>query len=246
MLVLATTRTLFNRGIGACGVGVGAGTVAASFSRSSSSSSSVPPPPAAGSALALLRERSKHVHDATHALATRLKQEDIPYAIAGAVAAAYHGLIRPTQNINVLINTDDIPRLQGALLGRGYERQYRGAKRAFRDMATGVPINVLVSQEFPGDGLPKPVSFPEISKSCSEVTEDGVRILDLPTLIQLKLASAISAPDRMKDAADVQELIRENKLPRVFAMELDPYVRDLFVEIYDRLEKGKRSGRVEA
>jgi hypothetical protein len=50
-------------------------------------------------------------------------------------------------------------------------------------------------------------------------------------LIELKLASGISAPDRLKDLADVQELIKLRKLDSTFAENLDPYVRGKFLEL---------------
>jgi hypothetical protein len=48
--------------------------------------------------------------------------------------------------------------------------------------------------------------------------------------IELKLASGMSAPDRLKDLADVQELIKIRKLDANFASKLDPYVRQKYRE----------------
>ena len=60
---------------------------------------------------------------------------------------------------------------------------------------------------------------------------DGIRFLTLEKLIELKLASGISAPDRLKDLADVQELIKIKNLDAEFAKKLDPYVRAKYVEL---------------
>ena len=43
---------------------------------------------------------------------------------------------------------------------------------------------------------------------------------------ELKLASGLSAGHRLKDLADVQELVLANHLPESFAERLDPSVRD--------------------
>jgi hypothetical protein len=43
----------------------------------------------------------------------------------------------------------------------------------------------------------------------------------LEKLIELKLASGLSAPDRLKDLADVQELIKIRKLEPEFAGKLN-------------------------
>jgi hypothetical protein len=56
-------------------------------------------------------------------------------------------------------------------------------------------------------------------------------------LIELKLASGISAPDRLKDLADVQELIKIRKLGADFALKLDPYVRAKYLELEDAVKR---------
>jgi len=53
----------------------------------------------------------------------------------------------------------------------------------------------------------------------------------LETLIELKLASGMTAPGRLQDLADVQRLIAERNLDGAFAGKLAPYVRDKFVEL---------------
>ena len=64
----------------------------------------------------------------------------------------------------------------------------------------------MTTGEYPGDGKPKPVSMPTPSEASIEI--DGVKFVTLEKLIELKLASGISAPDQLKDLADVQELIK--------------------------------------
>ena len=62
---------------------------------------------------------------------------------------------------------------------------------------------------------------------------ENVRLLPLPKLVELKLASGMTAPHRLKDLADVLELIRALKLSPDFAAQLDPYVRAKFLELHD-------------
>jgi len=59
-----------------------------------------------------------------------------------------------------------------------------------------------------------------------------VSLLPLPRLIDLKLASGMTAAHRLKDLADVQELIRVLTLPRAFVDDLDPSVRPKFLELW--------------
>jgi hypothetical protein len=56
--------------------------------------------------------------------------------------------------------------------------------------------------------------------------------LDLRTLIELKLASGLSAPDRLLDLADVLSLIRSNQLTEGFAESLNSYVREKYLELW--------------
>jgi len=92
-----------------------------------------------------------------------------------------------------------------------------------------IPIDVVTAGEYPGDGKPKPVQFPE--PADASVTIAGVRTLRLEKLIELKLASGMTAPDRVKDLGDVQELIRTLRLDRGFAETLHPYVRARFLDL---------------
>ena len=56
----------------------------------------------------------------------------------------------------------------------------------------------------------------------------------------MKLASG-SMPGRLKDLADVQELIRTLHLPATFADQLDPSVRDVYKEVWSDLDAGHRT-----
>jgi hypothetical protein len=71
--------------------------------------------------------------------------------------------------------------------------------------------------------------MPETVKAATEI--DGIKFVTLEKLIELKLASGMSASDRLKDLADVQELIKIRKLDAEFGSRLDPYVRDKYYEL---------------
>jgi hypothetical protein len=99
-----------------------------------------------------------------------------------------------------------------------------------RDPEHGVDIDVVLAGTYPGDGQPKPVVFPDPASAAAR----GVRValLPLPTLIELKLASGMTAPHRLKDLADVLELIRALALSADLAEELNPYVREKYAELW--------------
>ena len=74
----------------------------------------------------------------------------------------------------------------------------------------------------------------------SPVRGQKVALLPLPLLVELKLASGISAPHRLKDLADVIELVRALSLPRDFAASLDASVRPKFEELWDAAQAAER------
>jgi hypothetical protein len=95
---------------------------------------------------------------------------------------------------------------------------------------------VITAGEYPGDGKPKPVVFPDPSTASIEMS--GVKVVTLEKLIELKLASGMTASDRLKDLADVQELIKIRGLSRELATELNPYVREKYLELWDAVQHG--------
>ena len=163
-------------------------------------------------------------------LARRLDDEKIPYAIIGGMALAAHGFVRMTQDVDVLVTKEGLEKLRQTMLGRGYVRAFPGAVKSFRDTETHVRIEVITTGEFPGDGKPKPVAFPE--PGAASLEHEGVRIITLEKLIELKLASGMSAPHRLRDLADVQDLIKALDLPLKLQERLDPSVRDKFSELW--------------
>jgi hypothetical protein len=87
----------------------------------------------------------------------------------------------------------------------------------------------MTTEQYPGDGKPKPVTMPEPDEAGIEI--NGIQFVTLEKLIELKLACGMTAPDRLKDLADVQELIKIRELPEGFAEELNPYVGEKFLEL---------------
>ena len=179
-----------------------------------------------------LREGSMHfdeksaVHDAVREIVRRLRQSEIQFAIVGGMALFYHGLRRFTEDVDVLVTPEGLQRVHRELDGLGYVPPFKG----IRDLQNGVRIEFLVSGQYPGDGKPKPVAFPDPSGKVVEV--GGVPILELPALIELKLASGMTNPGRLKDLADVQELIRVRRLPAEYGEQLHPYVRQKYAELW--------------
>jgi hypothetical protein len=173
------------------------------------------------------------VQQAMAKLVDLLDRDGIPYAVIGAMALNEFGYRRVTVDVDVLLTPEGLAAFKARHLGRGYVEKFPGS-RGLRDAEHGVDIDVVLTGSYPGDGKPKPVVFPDPAQAA----ERGARValLPLPTLIELKLASGLTAPDRLKDLADVQEVIRIGQLPRTLAADLDPFVRDKYLELWDAVQ----------
>jgi hypothetical protein len=175
-------------------------------------------------------ERESAVHKSLRKIAARLQGLNVEYAIAGGMALFIHGYRRFTEDVDILVSPESLDVIHQKLEGLGYIAPFSGS-RNLRDTDSGVRIEFLVTGGFPGDGKPKPVSFPEPASASIDV--DGIRYLTLPRLLELKLASGMTNPRRLQDLADVQRVIEVLNLTLDFAEQLDPYVRDKYRELWN-------------
>jgi len=171
-----------------------------------------------------------------------LKGRGIDYMVSGAVALMAYGYPRFTEDIDLVLTREGLEAFHRELIGPGYVPAFPGARKRLRSTRDNVPIEVIVSGEYPGDGQPKPVSFPIPSTASTEI--DGVRIVTLEKLVELKLASGMTAPDRLKDLADVQELIKARGLTAEFAAALNPYVREKYLELCRAVEQARQANEI--
>lgn len=174
-------------------------------------------------------EQKSAVQQTLRKIALELDRLGVDYAVAGGMALFSHGFRRFTEDVDILVTRDGLKVLHDNLDGRGYVPPFQGSKN-LRDAEYGVRIEFLIAGEYPGDGKPKPVAFPIPHEAAME--RDGVRFLNLSSLVELKLASGMSSADRIKDLADVQELIKLFQLQSDFETNLNPYVRDKYRELW--------------
>jgi hypothetical protein len=178
---------------------------------------------------AFMMERSP-VHDTMRRLAKAFHDLDIAFAIAGAMAANAHGHRRTTADVDVLVRREDLTRFKDCWIGRGWIDLFEGSK-GFKDTLNGVKVDVLIVGDYPGDGQPKPVSFPT-PESVREVHGESLPYLNLKSLLELKIASGMTAAHRLQDLADAIQLIRINALPNDYSSQLNPFVREKFIELW--------------
>jgi hypothetical protein len=178
------------------------------------------------------------VQKTMHRIGQRLDDLGVPYAIAGGMALFAHGYQRFTQDVVILVSRDGLKIIHARLEGLGYVPPFAGSKN-LRDTEYGVRIEFLIAGDFPGDGKPKPVAFPEPDQASVEI--EGLRFLSLPKFVEMKLASGMTGGiHRMKDFTDVVALIETRRLPAEFSDELNPYVREKYLEFWRGIQVSPR------
>jgi hypothetical protein len=191
-----------------------------------------------------LSEGSRHfeedsaVFKALHNITSRLKALGISYAVVDGMALFRHGLRRFTEDVDILVTRHDLKIIHEKLEGLGYLPPFPNSKH-LRDTQLGVKIEFLTTGDYPGDGKPKPVSFPDPKQVSFDV--EGISYINLPKLVELKLASGMTNPGRLKDLSDVLELIKILNLSTEFADQLDPFVQGKFRELW----KAEKYGMVD-
>ena len=180
-------------------------------------------------------EGRDEVHKTMRRVVKRLEKAKIPYAIVGGMAVNAHRYVRTTGDVDILLSADGFNEFQRLFVPKHYDN-LPGRKRRFRDRINQITIDILVTGLFPGTGKPGPIAYPDPA-SVSEIIRD-VRVLNLVTLVQLKLAA-----HRYRDFGDVVELIRFNELDESFSDRLHASLRRDYVEC---LEEKRREDEYEA
>jgi hypothetical protein len=173
------------------------------------------------------------VQKAARKIARALEEIGVPYAVAGALAVAANGLERQTVDVDLILTKEGLAAFKQRWLGLGWVERFQGSK-GLRDTEYDLKIDVLTTDERPGDGTSCPFTFPDpetVGEQFGGIWA-GMRILDLRTLIELKLASWMTSPHRPRDIDDVIRLIKIHRLPRVYADRLHDYVRGEFDQLW--------------
>jgi hypothetical protein len=175
------------------------------------------------------------VQKAAQKIVAILEAENIPYAVIGALALNEYGHRRVTVDVDLVMREEDLQRFKRRWLGRGYAERVPGTGKLL-DTEFDVHIDVLSAGRFPGDDKPKPIAFPD--PATTAIRGLPFALLPVERWIELKLASGMVAAHRLKDLADVQELIRSAHLPVEMADRLDAWVRPKFLELWHAVKQG--------
>ena len=170
------------------------------------------------------------VYETMRHLIDELAEQGLDYALIGGMALVAHGYRRFTEDVDILMTPETLRAFRARFIGRGYVPAFSGATKSFRDTRTGVKIEIVITGEYPGDGKPKSVSFPNPIEVRFQ--REGVWLITVEKLIELKLASGLSALHRLRDLSDVQELIVRLQLPLGLAEKLDESVRPEYQRLW--------------
>jgi hypothetical protein len=172
--------------------------------------------------VSLFFQGKDEVHKSMHRIVRRLERAGIPYAVVGGMAVFLHHYRRTTNDVDILVSPEGLEEFRNKFVGKQY-KTVEGRSRRFVDRNNDITIDLLVTGGFPGSGKRGPIAYP----SPEEVSEviGKVRVINLVTLIQLKLAAR-----RYQDFADVVNLIRAHNLDESFLSNLHRTLRKDFIE----------------
>ncbi len=159
-----------------------------------------------------------------HAALGRAK---VPYAVVGGVAVCLHGYQRNTVDLDLLVRGEDADATRAAMAQEGFT--WSEPAKEFRS-PSAVSVQFLIAGEPAGPHAE--VKLPDPSDRKATVALDGLRVISLPRLIEMKLACGEGNLRRThKDLADVVELIAIHGLGRSFARFLHKSLRKTFREL---------------
>jgi hypothetical protein len=173
-----------------------------------------------------------HVFDAYTQAVRVLKQAGIAFRETGGIALNLHGSGRPTKDVDLIVPRADWSRAVRVL--KTIAEDPLGIRFGLPDEPEG-GLAVVGPHGVPIEVWPEGTTHEEISRLRGKWRQHSAGRMAmtlqgdaLVSLINAKLASYLSATDRLKDAADVQELIKRLHLPLDFAVKLAPSVRSAY------------------
>ena len=151
------------------------------------------------------------VRDALRKITAKLRELDIDYAVVGGMACS------------TMASDDSLKTSTFSLRGKACEKFIRASRGSamcprsreasiFATRSTESKSSFLIAGDFPGDGKPKPVAFPD-PKSAT-VESEGIKYINLATFIEMKIASGMTSPQRPQDMVDAQRLIEPRSICR--------------------------------
>ena len=160
------------------------------------------------------------------------EQASISHSVCGGVAVCLHGYQRNTTDVDIIIRGIDAAKVKELLLAASFRGDEES--KEFRSLS-GVPVQFLIAGE--RAGRDSEVKIPEPAGELNVELRDGLSVVRLSRLIEMKLACGLGSMRRTyKDFADVVELIAIRNLDSSFARFLHKSLRPTFRELVHRVQ----------
>lgn len=151
----------------------------------------------------------------------------VAHSICGGVAVCMHGYQRNTTDLDLIITSADSAKVKELLQSEKYH--WDDMAKEFRS-TSGIAVQFLISGLSAGKG--SEVTIPEPFGDLNVEEREGLTVVKLSRLIEMKLASGMSNLRRThKDFADVVELIAIRKLDSTFARFIHSSLRSTFRQL---------------
>ena len=161
---------------------------------------------------------------------TALHEAGVPHVIVGDVAVCLHGYRRNTVDLDMLIRPEDQARVRAALEAIGF--QWTSEHAEFRS-ASGSPVQFLLTGERADRDAEVYLPDPASAGVTKEI--EGLAVIDLARLIEIKLACGLGSPRRThRDLADAMELVAVHGLGTSFARYLHKSLRSTFRKLVEQ------------
>lgn len=148
-------------------------------------------------------------------LREQLSPLGVEFALCGDFAMCEHGCFIAHPQVEILVRKEDLPLYRSTLTGLRY-RPTTENRTTFADTASEIRLRLHVA---------------EVATPIEATVLDGIPVLALPRLIEMKLSAAMTNPRHMKDLVDIQELVQVLSLDVAMADRLEASVRTLFLDL---------------
>ncbi len=136
-------------------------------------------------------------------VASALNAIDVRFALIGGLALASYKVVRATQDIDLLVESEKADAINGELLRFGYRCLYRGDDAA-NYVRGDERIDFLYAS--------RPIACRLLARAVEVKTVLGkLRVVSAEGLIGFKLQALVNDPLRIQDLADIRALIHANR-----------------------------------
>lgn len=136
-------------------------------------------------------------------VASALSAMDAPFALIGGLALASHKVVRATQGVDLLVDSDQADAIEARLIALGYRCLHRSD-----DAGNYVRGN----ERFDLLHARRPIARLLLSEAKALDTAIGsLRVIGAEGLVGFKLQALVNDPSRTQDLEDIRALLRANR-----------------------------------